>query len=135
MDLPWDFVVFGVPVSVQSKNGRSKNRWKTKVSVAAQAAWPKDTPPLGDKLQIHFTYFHDAAPLDVDNMLKLIQDALCGIVYHDDDQITDVHGHIRDINGAYKIRGITTALAAGFSAGGPFVHVRVELPSDDEELP
>jgi hypothetical protein len=135
VNLPWDFVVFGVPVSVQSKNSRSKTRWKTKVATAAQTAWPEDAPPLLEKLQIHITYFHDTAPLDVDNMLKLIQDALCGILCDDDDQIADIHGHIRDINGAYKIRGITTALAAGFSAGGPFVHVRVELPGDDEELP
>jgi hypothetical protein len=40
---------------------------------------------LTDKLQIQITCFHDSAtPLDADNMLKPIQDALIGIVYDDD---------------------------------------------------
>lgn len=133
--LPWDFVVAGVPVSVQSKNGRRKSQWKAAVAAEASAAWPVGLDPLTQKLQIHITYFHDDAPLDVDNQLKLIQDALCGIVYVDDNQLVDVHGHLRDINASYRPRGITLAQGRGFSFDGPFVHVRVEAPGDSEELP
>lgn len=133
-DLPWDFVVRGVPASVQAKS-RRKQQWQTIVRAAASLAWPSGKDPLTDKVQIHITYYHDYARLDVDNMIKLIQDALCGIVYVDDEQLTDTHGHLRDINGAYKIRGISPALADGFSSNGPFVHVRVEWPDDSEVLP
>jgi hypothetical protein len=75
--LPWDFVVLGVPASVQAKPS-TKQRWKTKVAASALSAWPAGEGPLTDKVQIHITFYHESAPLDVDNMLKPIQDALFG---------------------------------------------------------
>ena len=94
-DLPWDCVVLGIPRSVQA-NKASIQRWKATVRAAAEAAWLADCLPLDHEVQIHVTYYHDGAPLDVDNMLKPIQDALCGIVYEDDKQLTDTHGHLRN---------------------------------------
>jgi crossover junction endodeoxyribonuclease RusA len=91
--------------------------------------------PLAYKVQIHITFYHDHAPLDVDNMLKPIQDALCGIVYEDDGQLTDTHGHLRDINVPYRVKGMSPAQAEGFVSGEPFVHIRVEMPPAAEELP
>ena len=134
-DLPWDFVTLGVPASVQTKSSHRKQQWKADVAAAATAVWPAGEPPLSERVQIHVTFFYDSAPLDVDNMLKPIQDALIGIVYDDDNQLTDTHGHVRDINKPYRIRGMSPALAAGFSSDGPFVHVRIERPSAEEELP
>lgn len=133
-DLPWDFVVLGVPKSVQAK-ARSVQRWKEYVRDAAAAAWPVGEPPFDHKVQIHVTYYHDSAPLDVDNMLKPIQDALADLVYADDSQLTDTHGHLRDLNDPYRVRGMTPAQARGFTSGHPFVHVRIELPSPAGELP
>jgi Holliday junction resolvase RusA-like endonuclease len=90
--LPWDFIVLGIPASVQSKSP-TRVRWKAAVAAAARAAWPSGDQPLPCKLQIHVTCYHDSAPpLDVDNMLKPIQDALISIVYVDDNQLTDTHG-------------------------------------------
>lgn len=86
-------------------------------------------------LQIKVTCFHDsAAPLDVDNMLKLIQDALIGIVYVDDKQLTDTHGALRDLNGQYWVRGITLELAKGFASNAPFVHIEVSVAPDQGRL-
>jgi hypothetical protein len=134
VSLPWDFVVIGVPKSVQASRS-SVRRWREQVRAAAQAVWSAHDSPLADKVQIHVTYYHDSAPLDVDNMLKPIQDALCGLVYDDDRQLTDTHGHLRDLNGQYRVRGMTSAQAQGFTSGEPFVHIRVELPSPSGELP
>jgi hypothetical protein len=133
-DLPWDFVVLGVPKSVQAR-ASSIQRWKEQVRAAARASWPTGVAPLDHKVQIHVTYYHDSAPLDVDNMLKPIQDALAGLVYVDDNQLTDTHGHLRDLNGQYRVRGLTSAQARGFTSGDPFVHIRIELPSPPGELP
>ena len=132
--LPWDCVVLGIPKSVQA-NRASIQRWKAAVRAAAVTAWPAGFPPLDIEVQIHVTFYHDGAPLDVDNMLKPIQDALCGIAYEDDKQLTDTHGHLRDLNAPYRVRGMTPAQAYGFTSGGPFVHIRIELPSAPEELP
>ncbi|MEU1588468.1 MULTISPECIES: RusA family crossover junction endodeoxyribonuclease [Micromonospora] len=133
--LPWDFVVLGVPVSVQAKS-TSRTRWKAAVSAAARAAWPAGGEPLRGRLQIHVTCYHDSAPpLDVDNMLKPIQDALIGIVYVDDGQLVDCHGHLRDVNAQYGVRGMTPAQAHGFVSDGPFVHVRIEPAPELGRLP
>jgi crossover junction endodeoxyribonuclease RusA len=132
--LPWDFAVTGTPVSHQASSA-SRARWKAAVAAAARAAWPAGEPPLGGKLQIRVTCFHDsAAPLDVDNMLKPIQDALTGIAYADDRQLTDTHGALRDLNAQYWLRGITPALAEGFLADAPFVHVQLSEPPDHGRL-
>lgn len=133
-DLPWDFVVSGIPRSVQASEA-SIRRWKDAVRTAAVESWPTGWSPLDIELQIHVTFYHDGTPLDVDNMLKPIQDALCGVVYQDDMQLTDTHGHLRDLNAPYRVRGMTPAQARGFTSGGPFVHIRIELPSPPEELP
>lgn len=133
--LPWDFIVLGIPASVQSKSP-TRVRWKAAVAAAARAAWPSGDQPLPCKLQIHVTCYHDSAPpLDVDNMLKPIQDALISIVYVDDNQLTDIHGYLRDVNGQYEVRGMTPAQADGFVANQPFVHIRVELPPSAGRLP
>lgn len=85
---------------------------------------------------MHVTCYHDSAPpLDVDNMLKPIQDALIGIVYVDDGQLVDIGGHHRDVNDRYEVRGMTPAQADGFVSGEAFVHIRVELPSPAGRLP
>ena len=132
--LPWECVVFGIPKSVQASSV-SVRRWKAQVQAAAGAAWPSNAVPLDHEVQIHVTYYHEGAPLDVDNMLKPIQDALCGVIYLDDKQLTDTHGHLRDLNAPYRVRGMSPAQASGFMSNGPFVHVRLELPSAPEELP
>lgn len=134
-DLPWDMVVLGVPASVQTKSRSRRARWKADVVTAAQAAWPVGDPPLTHRLQVKITFFHLDAPLDVDNMLKPIQDALIGIVYDDDKQVIDVHGSVRDVKAPYRVFGMTEALARGFGASSPFVHIRVDEAPDEQELP
>lgn len=131
--LPWDFVALGVPKSVQA-SGTSKVRWKAEVALAAKAAWGAD-PPLDVEVLLQLTYFHESAPLDVDNMIKPIQDALNGIVYVDDKQVARVVSGRADLDGPYRVRGLSEALASGFVSDGPFVHVKVEPAPDAQELP
>jgi crossover junction endodeoxyribonuclease RusA len=134
LSLPWDFSVVGVPASVQASSVRRRS-WKAAVRAAAVRAWPAGEHPLTRKVQIHVTFYHDSTPLDVDNMLKPIQDALCGLVYDDDNRVSDTHGHLRDLNAAYRVRGMTSAQSDGFMSNNPFVHIRIEEPSDVQELP
>jgi len=132
--LPWDVAVLGIPASVQGSSAR-RQQWKAAVSTAALAAWPSGDPPLARPVQFKVTYFHQGAPLDVDNMIKPIQDALIGIVYDDDKWIVDTHGSKRDLTGLYRLVGMTPALAHGFTSKGPFVHVRIDEPPNMQELP
>ena len=131
--LPWEFVAIGVPISSQAK-GTSKSKWKAVVSVAAQAAWGTD-PPLDTEVQLQLTYFHESAPLDVDNMIKPIQDALNGIAYIDDKQVARVISSRSDLNGSFRVRGLSAPLANGFGSDGPFVHIKLVPAPDSQELP
>jgi crossover junction endodeoxyribonuclease RusA len=133
--LPWDFTVVGTPASVQA-SGPTRARWKREVAAAARACWPPGEPPLTDKLHIRITHYHDsAAPLDVDNMIKPIQDALIGIAYVDDRQLTGTAAFLMDLNAPYWVRGMTPEQARGFVSNEPFVHVRIEVPQSDARLP
>jgi hypothetical protein len=132
--LPWDCVVHGVPASVQSKSS-TRARWKTAVAAAATSRWPAGETPLAVPVQVTITYFFEGDALDVDNMLKPIQDALIGIVLEDDKYVTDVRGSKRDLANAFVVKGMSPALAEGFISDGPFVHVKIDLAPDHKELP
>jgi crossover junction endodeoxyribonuclease RusA len=132
--LPWDVAIIGTPISTQAKRV-SRARWIQTVAAAARAVWPAGEAPLTGNLQITITCFHDSAPpLDADNMIKPIQDALTGIVYVDDRQITDTRGRLRDLNGEFRVRGLTPEEAKGFSSNQPFVHITIDLPPPPSEL-
>src|SRR5687767_13160385 len=99
----------GVPISAQAP-GPSKTRWRGRVRAAAAERWPEGEDPLEDEVQLRITYFHENAPLDVDNMIKPIQDALNGLAYVDDRQVVRVISGKSDLNGAYVVRGLSEAL-------------------------
>jgi hypothetical protein len=73
--------------------------------------------------------------MDNDNMLKPIQDALNKLVYEDDQQITDTYVRKTDINGSFRVRGMSAVLAEGFCRGNEFLHIKVEQAPIHEELP
>lgn len=132
--LPWECVVLGVPASLQSK-GSTRARWKTSVATAAVSVWPADEAPLAVPVQVTITYFYEGSALDVDNMLKPIQDALIGIALDDDKHVTDVRGGKRDLANAFVVKGMSPILANGFVSNGPFVHIKIDLAPDHKELP
>ena len=80
------------------------------------------------------THYYETAIGDVDNLVKPIQDALQGVVYWNDKQVRDVTGKRRSINGRFRVRHISMPLAAAFSNGRPFVHIRVWHSPKHEEL-
>jgi hypothetical protein len=131
--LPFDFVILGTPLSQQAKN-RNLQRWKAHVRTSAQAKWPPQDQPIISNVKITVVYYHDGAALDTDNMLKPIQDALIGLIYNDDRQVTDITAGKRDINGSFRVRGFSSSLAEGFSSNNEFVHVKVEEAPNPQEL-
>jgi crossover junction endodeoxyribonuclease RusA len=72
--------------------------------------------------------------LDIDNMIKPIQDALKGLIYTDDCIITDNHPAKRDLNGSFRVKGMSPVLAEGFCSGVEFVHVKVSEAPNQEVL-
>jgi crossover junction endodeoxyribonuclease RusA len=138
--LPFEFIVDGPPVSYQTRGPQRKERleaWKTKVRSAASAKWTTKTAPLRANLKLIVTYYHDgvAVRIDNDNMIKPIQDALNNLIYEDDRQITDTQVRKTDINGSFRVQGMSPVLAKGFCRGNEFIHVRIEVAPAHEEIP
>lgn len=131
---PFEFTVVGTPLSHQTRNRQRLVEWRRVVRAVAARRW-NGSPPTVRPVSFQVTYYYEGTPLDVDNMIKPIQDALNGLVYEDDSQITDTSGHRRDINSSFRIRGMSPAVAEAFVTGAEFIHVRVELDPDQERLP
>jgi hypothetical protein len=72
--------------------------------------------------------------MDNDNMVKPVQDALNGLVYVDDRQITDTRVRKTNLNGSFRVKGMTLVLAEAFARGTEFLHIKVESAPDHREL-
>jgi crossover junction endodeoxyribonuclease RusA len=71
-----EFVVLGPPVSHQTNDRSNLRAWQNSVRIEAAKVWTQ--PPLTGKLKLVVINFHegDKPPLDDDNMVKPIRDAL-----------------------------------------------------------
>ena len=137
LPLPFGFCVTGTPVSHQSRSTAARRTWQQKVQTAARAriaALGGNYAPSEGAVQLTITYYHEGSAPDADNVIKLIQDALNGIVYIDDDQIADVRSRRRDLDGMYRVRRARPEVMEAFAQGDEFVHVLIEGHADDGDL-
>ncbi|MFC7724166.1 RusA family crossover junction endodeoxyribonuclease [Nocardioides sp. GCM10028917] len=129
-----EFVVPGRPISAQAKNSTLKKDWQDDVAAAASAAFGS-APPEPGALAVVIAYYEPGKwQLDLDNMAKPILDAMTGIVWKDDKQLTDVYCARRNLGGAYIVQGMSSVLAPAFVHGSQFVHIRVVTPPDLQVL-
>jgi hypothetical protein len=80
------------------------------------------------------TYFYDSVAMDVDNIPKPISDALKGLVYLDDEQLTDVLCRKRNLNSNLRIENPSSVLAEGLSRDNEFLYIVVEEAPDQEVI-
>jgi len=96
------------------------------VQEAAKRQGNLGSPSTG-KLKAAITYFFfDYTPLDVDNIPKPILDALIGLVYADDAQVTDVLCRKRNRSEDLRIRDPSQILRARLRGQGQFLHIVVD---------
>jgi Holliday junction resolvase RusA-like endonuclease len=137
--LPFEFIVTGKPVSHQAKDRKRVQAWKLEVRAAAEHCW-KPGHPIGDSVRVIITHYYDAVPgyedtvPDSDNIVKPVRDALNGLIYVDDYQITDFVSRRRNLNSSFRVKGMSPVLAEGFCKGEEFLHVRIEGAPDPEAL-
>ena len=130
--LPFEFIVAGPPVSYQTRKRARLQAWVATVRNEAARYWPPGQPPATGRLKITVVYYHDAVSVrvDNDNMLKPIQDALQGIVYVNDFQVTDTSVRKTNLDGLFAVRGMSRVLAEGFCRGVEFLYIKVEDAPD-----
>ncbi len=132
--LPFEFIVIGTPVSQQTRNKTRLRKWKNTVRAGAEGRWPNGEPLLNQPIQICTVYYYEGVALDTDNMIKPIQDALKGLIYSDDCLVTDSKSVKRDLNGNFRVKGMSPILAEGFCTGSEFIHVKIQEAPNQEEL-
>ncbi len=137
--LPFDFVIIGQPVPHRAKDKKALKAWREKVTATAQYCWG-DRPPLADKLHVKITHFYDAPAggmghdLDSERIIKPVLDALNGVIYQDDYQIAELDNRRRNLNGSFRVKGMSLALAEGFCKGEEFLHVKVDFQRNPESV-
>lgn len=89
MPLPFEFTIAGPPVSQQARRRDRVRDWIQRIRGVAALDWDGE-PPVTGPVMVSITYFFSNIDFDVDNIPKPILDALKGLVYLDDKQVTDL---------------------------------------------
>ena len=132
--LPFEFNVDGPPVSQLARRQERTVAWKMSVKSKAAERWPKDAPPVDQDVSIEITHFFEGAPADVDNIAKPILDAIKGLVYVDDRQVSDLVCRRRPLEGPFRADSVSTTLAEGLTGNREFLHIRIIAAPQDGEL-
>jgi crossover junction endodeoxyribonuclease RusA len=131
-----EFTVPGPPISHQTRDRANLNAWKNAIRTEAAIRWGTSSPLTG-KLKCTIINFHEGtdASLDDDNMVKPIRDAMSGLVYWDDSQISYSETIHVSIDAPIKLRRASAILLAAYSRGDEFLYVRIDDAPDYIQLP
>lgn len=140
-----EFIVEGTPRSLQG-SARGVNEWKDIVRKAAQAA----SGDAYDRIEmvdvsariIHFCFDWTDTSGDLDNIAKPILDAIAGVAFFNDNQITQLFLRRTDLgrHGVTQVDGATPLLAERIddalqrSYGLGFVYIVVSASVDHGRL-
>jgi crossover junction endodeoxyribonuclease RusA len=120
---PFEFMIPQRPVSQQARRRERLREWKDFVAEHARAALDTPRALATEPVAIRLSYLYAEAGLDVDNILKPIQDALIGVILDDDSVVTDVEIRRRWLGTAFTLNAVSPVLAAGLALGREFVYV------------
>lgn len=129
-NIRFEFVIPQRPVSLQTKNRKNLQKWKTFVNAEAAKFWPMGVGVLSGDLHVTLVYLAADDAADVDNIIKPIQDALVGLVYDDDFSVCDVDCHRRFLSQPIDVTDLPELLRIGVASADECVYVRVSDASD-----
>ena len=108
-------------------------QWTQEVRNVAGSAWGSE-PPVAEEVMVTITYFYDSTPMDVDNIPKPILDALKGLVFLDDTQITDLLCRKRALRPSFQTGDLSPVLHQALGRARQFVHIVVNDAPDQEVI-
>jgi crossover junction endodeoxyribonuclease RusA len=126
IEFPIEFLVEGTPVSLGAKRPSTKEAWKQRVRVASLASLPQPHFASGGRMSVTIYCFPER-PLqgDVDNIVKLILDALCCHVYKDDQQVERIVVQKFDPGNIFPFSAPSPTLFRAMEARMPVVYIRL----------
>jgi len=127
---PVEFVVRGTPVSLQTKNPRSRELWKARVRQDSRSALPEGHFwSEGDRFAVTILHFPASAMEgDIDNIVKPILDAMSQHIYADDQYVERIW--VQRIRPGERVpfHAPSPVLQIALHGPGPITYIRV---SDD----
>jgi len=122
-------------MSVHTKDTVARKAWIERVRIAAIIASPGVPPFLQTNVRLTIVFLSDDQQrLDVDNVIKPIQDALTLVFYGDDDVVSDVDAHRRTWTDPSNEDLLPELLKAPWKEQRECVYVRVEETQPLEQL-
>ena len=134
MALPFEFTVDGPPVSYQTRNRTGLREWRRRVRTVAERHWPVGEPPASGPVMFTIIHFYDDREMDTDNIPKPIIDALKGLVFQDDDQVTDLVCRKRYIHNTFRVERTSDTLRENLDRRDEFVYIVVEGAPEQEVI-
>jgi crossover junction endodeoxyribonuclease RusA len=131
-DIPIEFVVKGTVISLQGST-HAKQAWKEAIRAAGLAVLPPEAWLLTDRVAVTIYYFPEGQMQgDVDNIVKPILDAMCRLIYVDDQQIERLVVQKFEPENIYAFSDPTPVLVSALALGGSAIYIRVtDDPHED----
>jgi endodeoxyribonuclease RusA len=134
-----EFIVPGAPRSANA-NPRSRRRWRDRVSQAARDQLRQAEEPASHDLSVLIIYFSwGETTLDVDNVAKALLDGLKGVLFEDDQQVSELLVRKTRLRVGLSLIGASTLLLDAVEqmsqTQSDFVYVRVDAARDHGNIP
>jgi Holliday junction resolvase RusA-like endonuclease len=134
-----EFIVAGAPRSANA-NPRSRRRFRERVARAARERLQEGGGLTDQDVAILIIYFYQAeTTLDVDNKAKSLLDGLKGIIFRDDQQVSELRVRKSRFRIGLSLTGaslyLLDAIERMSQAGSDFVYVRADPAPDHSRVP
>jgi crossover junction endodeoxyribonuclease RusA len=126
IEFPIEFLVSGTPVSLSSQNPNAREQWKDRVKRASSSSLPSPHFASSERLAVTIYYF-PAEPMqgDVDNIVKLILDAMSRHVFIDDRQVERIVVQKFEPGNIFSFSRPTQPMIDAIGGDKPILYIKV----------
>ena len=133
-----EFAVPGAPRSANA-NPRSRRRWRERVARAARERLQEEGGPTDQDLSVLIIYFYQGeTTLDVDNIAKSLLDGIKGVLFQDDQQVSELLVRKSRFGAGLSLTGASLYLLEAIERmaqeGSDFVYVRIDPAPDHSRI-
>jgi endodeoxyribonuclease RusA len=133
-----EFIVIGAPRSANA-NPRSRRQWRERVAQAARERVQSEGLTDADLAVLIIYFYHGETTLDVDNIAKSLLDGLKGVLFRDDNQVSELLIRKSRFGAGLSVTGASLYLLDAIErmsiAGSDFVYVRADEAPDHGRIP
>lgn len=129
--MEFEFIIPRRPVSFQTTDRNNLRLWKEFVYGYSFREW-QNLPIINQYLRFSVVFLCDESPPDINNVIKPIEDALCGLVYPDDNCVMSVDGHTRFFNEPVDIDILPDILTNANFAGNECTYIKIRTINHEE---